>query len=328
MVMAQSLFKYLHQQQETTIDVLAPGWVIGLVERMSEIRRGIAFASRHGKLDLMMRIRSGRSLRSECYDEAIVMPRSLKAAIPSWLAGIPRRSGFSRNLGLINSVRQYRKDRRELFVRRYLALASDSAYELDWQEIPRPSLTIDLDNRQALVRRFGLMEGRFVAFAPGAEFGPAKQWPLDRFAELAGRLAERGLQVVVLGSEKDGELARQIATMSDNREIIDLCGRTSIADVVDLASASHGMIVNDSGLMHLGYASGARVVAIYGSSSSAYTPPLAESAVILEQQLECQPCFDRQCRFGHYDCLKGIGVDDVLATEVFADQGGDNAVSR
>jgi len=327
MVMAQSLFKYLHQQNDVTIDVLAPKWVIGLVERMPEVRHGIEFDSRHGKLDLSMRIQTGLKLRRQRYDEAIVMPRSLKSAIPSWVAGISRRTGFSRNLGLLNNVRSYEKAREELFVRRYLALAADDAYSIDWNAIPRPALTVDTQNRQQLLSRFGLSDGAFVAIAPGAEFGPAKQWPMQRLAELSDRLIKMGLQVVIVGSHKEQALANQIKALAASDDLIDLCGQTQVADVVDLASASHSMVVNDSGLMHLGYAAGARIIAIYGSSSSRYTPPLAESAVILEQHLECQPCFERQCRFGHYDCLNGIGAEDVLSSRFFNNQDGDHVDS-
>ena len=170
MVMAQSLFKLLHQKYPGLIlDVLAPAWTLTVLDRMPEVRRGIAFHSRHGKLDFKMRINLGLQLKREHYDEAIIIPRSLKSVIPSWVAGIKKRTGLKSQLGLINNTRHFIKDRHELFVRRYLALASDDAYKIDKEDIPKPQLRIEYGNSVKLLHENGLVKDRFVAFAPGAE---------------------------------------------------------------------------------------------------------------------------------------------------------------
>lgn len=313
MVMAQSLFKYLHNNNpELILDVLAPAWTLPLLERMPEVRKGIAFSSRHGKLDLMMRIRTGLQLKTEHYNEAIIIPRSLKSAIPSWVAGIKKRTGFNSHFGLINYPRTYNPDRQQLFVRRHLSLVTDDAYSLSQESIPEPKLHVDTSRSDSLLDTFGLNRDEFVAFAPGAEFGPSKQWPAKHFAQLANGLNEKGLRCILIGSGKDNQVAEKIVELSDAKNIINLCGKTTLPDVIDIVAAAKCAVTNDSGLMHLSYASGARLVAIYGSTSADYTPPLSLKSIILQKKLSCQPCFERTCRFGHYDCMTQVTPEEVL----------------
>jgi heptosyltransferase-2 len=166
MVMAQALFTLLRRQDsEVIIDVLAPAWVSGVLARMPEVRQMIPFASRHGKLDLLMRIRTGLGLRKQAYDEAIIMPRSLKSVLPSWFAGIPRRIGLAANLGLVNDVRRFSRSRQELFVRRYLVLGDSQANDMDWNSSPR----IDDRRRQStsIVKRISTRSGSIRRVRPG-----------------------------------------------------------------------------------------------------------------------------------------------------------------
>ncbi len=313
MVMAQSLFQALKEMQpDSIVDVLAPEWTLPIVERMPEVRRRIVLPSRHGHLGLMMRFGVGRKLRKEAYDEAVVIPRSLKSALPSYFAGIQSRVGFSHHLGLINRVRTAKRSRQELFIRRYLALVRDDADQLGFGQIPKPQLNVDKHNQSVLLEQNSLESGQFVVLCPGAEYGPAKRWPSRYFASLADQVFAAGLKIVIMGSSKDIGEAGNIIALAPKAGILSLCGQTSLADVVDLSAASHSVVSNDSGLMHVACAAGARVIAIFGSSSPAYTPPLSEMATVLQKAIDCQPCFDRNCRYGHYECLEGIKPDQVL----------------
>jgi heptosyltransferase-2 len=146
---------------------------------------------------------------------------------------------------------------------------------------------------------------------PGAEYGPAKQWPLDYFRELAHQFRQQGYQVWVLGSAKDQAAGQHIAQVQMNGEgrsgpVLNLCGRTRLADTVDLLALTQQAVTNDSGLMHVAAAVGTRVHAIYGSSSPAYTPPLTANKVVHYLALACSPCYKRTCPLGHLDCLRGI----------------------
>jgi heptosyltransferase-2 len=151
-----------------------------------------------------------------------------------------------------------------------------------------------------------------VAFMPGAEYGPAKQWPAEHFAQLATDLIEQGHQIWILGSGKDKGIAEQISHAAASVHIHNLCGQTQLADVVDLLSVCNAAVSNDSGLMHIAAALGIPLVALYGSSNPKHTPPLSFNAHVLHLGLECSPCFKRQCPLGHTRCLQDITPDLVL----------------
>ncbi len=318
MVMAQSLFRLLHEKnQHLSLDVLAPEWVFPLLKRMPEVNAALKFNSRHGKLDLWKRIETGRNLKGNKYHEAIIIPRSLKSAIPSFFANIPKRTGFSHHLGLINHVTPYKKSRKELFVRRYLALASTQAYSMSYDQIPKPALETDAKNLLDWLNKTGLQEKNYIVLAPGAEFGPSKQWGAKNFAQLADLIEQKNMQVCLVGSNKDKKIGQDIMALSRQKKIIDLTGKTGLADVIDIMSAAKAAVCNDSGLMHIAVATQTAVVAIYGSTSPEYTPPLGAdmniNRVIASGQA-CSPCFKRNCRFGHYQCLMETKAQSVAKT--------------
>ena len=117
-----------------------------------------------------------------------------------------------------------------------------------------------------------------------------------------------------MGSAKDTTIAAEIVELAETRNSLhNLCGRTSLVDVVDLLACAQVVVSNDSGLMHVACAVDVPVIAIYGSSSPNFTPPLASSAQILQLSLDCSPCFQRTCQFQHYNCLQQLTPDMVLA---------------
>ncbi len=312
MVMAQSLFISLKRQYpECEIDVISPEWSLPVLERMPEVRRGLALPVAHGKFGLITRYRLGRSLRLRQYTHAIVLPRSWKSALVPFVARVPVRTGYRGEMryGLLNDIRDLNKNVLRQTVQRYVALGQvDSSIE---PEIPFPELVSDDANRQHVLESLGLDLARpVIVMMPGAEYGPAKQWPIAYYAQLARKLVARGCQVWVLGSEKERPAGDEIASAA--ADCHNLCGRTRLVDVIDLMAAAEQAVTNDSGLMHVAAATGVRVNAIYGSSTPAYTPPLTGKSVIFYSGLNCSPCFDRQCRFHHYRCLTGIEPDEVM----------------
>ena len=312
MVMAQSLFMFLKQREpDRALDVLAPDWSLPIVARMPEIRHGIASETAHGEIGLGKRRRIAAALRRTHYDRAIVLPRSFKSALIPWWAGIPNRTGYrgeSRFL-LINDVRPF--DRRVLdqTVKRFVALGSDVGETLH-NNLPDPSLSISQENQARIISELGVASDRpVIAMMPGAEYGSAKCWPHEYFAELSVRLDETGYAVWILGSAKDAAAGDAIAGTSQARN---LCGKTSLADVIDLLAACEQAVSNDSGLMHIAAAVGIHVHGIYGSSSPKFTPPLTKNRDIHEIGLDCSPCFERECPLGHRKCLKDLYPDRVL----------------
>jgi heptosyltransferase-2 len=310
MVMAQSLFILLKDREpERPIDVLAPDWSLPVIARMPQVRRGIAAETGHGELGLGKRRRIAYGLKSEGYGHAIILPRSLKSALIPWLARIPRRTGFrgESRFGLINDMRQFDRDVLDQTVKRFVALGLEPGERM--ADRPDPVLRIDEDKQQRVMSNLGVAGDRpVIAMMPGAEYGPAKCWPHEYFSELATRLHDSGYDVWVLGSVKDAAAGEAIAT---DGTAVNLCGRTSLEDVIDLLGCTEQAISNDSGLMHIAAAVGTRVHGIYGSSSPAFTPPLTRSRHIHSLGLECSPCFERQCPLGHLRCLRELSVDRV-----------------
>lgn len=312
MVMAQSLFVTLKQQHpECIIDVVSPEWSLPVIERMPEVRRGIGLSVKHGEFSLGVRLKLGRSLRDEQYTHAIVLPRSWKSALVPFAAKVPVRTGYKGEMryALINDMRTLDKAILTRTVQRYVAHAHERNPAAA-PNTPFPRLATDPANTRQLVDKLGLDRSKpVIAMMPGAEYGPAKQWPIAYYAQLAEKLSGSGYQVWVLGSEKEMAAGDEIAAVGEG--CYNLCGKTRMADVVDLIAASEQAVTNDSGLMHIAAATGIRVNAIYGSSTPDYTPPLTDNANVFYKALDCSPCFDRQCKYGHYDCLKNIKPDEV-----------------
>lgn len=314
MVMAQSLFKALkHQNPEQPIDVVAPGWSLPLLQRMPEVRQAHRLAAAHGDLALSERLALGRRLRSLAFDQAIVLPRSLKSAIVPWAARIPIRTGYRGEwrYGLLNDIRRLDKIQLSRTVDRYVALGCDRDAQSPLQ-VFEPRLEVDQANQRHLLGKLGLeSDTAIAALLPGAEYGPAKQWPAHHFHALAARLVENGFHCWVLGSKKEFALGEEISASLGG--VRNLCGSTELIDAVDLLSLCEVVVTNDSGLMHIAAAVGTRVVAIFGSSSPDYTPPLSSSASVLTLALDCSPCYQRACPLGHTRCLKDLRPETVLA---------------
>lgn len=309
MVMAGSLFRLL-AAREAVIDVLAPGWSLPILARIPTVRTGIEMPVGHGEFGLGRRRRLGRSLTRAGYDHAIVLPRSLKSALVPWFARIPRRTGFRGEVrfGLINDMRPFDRGELDQTAKRFAALGLEPGEPLP-SELPEPVLFPDATSLNAVISRLGLSRDRPVcAMMPGAEYGPAKCWPIEYYTTLAGELTRSGVAVWVLGGDKDREAGERIAKGGASN----LCGATSLAEVVDLLSASRVAVTNDSGLMHVAAAVGSHVIALYGSTTPQFTPPLTDKATVVYLDLECSPCFERQCPLHHFRCMKDMRPADVL----------------
>ncbi|MCH8117742.1 MAG: lipopolysaccharide heptosyltransferase II [Proteobacteria bacterium] len=305
MVMAQALLLLLKQRDpERDLDILAPGWSLPIVSRMPQVRRGIAAQTEHGEIGLRKRWRISRELRRHGYDQAIILPRSLKAALIPWFASIERRTGFhgeSRYI-LINDERLFDHNMLDQTVKRYVALGLEPGEALP--EIPNPVLRVSVANQDALLDKLDIRGDRpVIAMMPGAEYGPAKCWPIEYFATLASLLATDGYDVWVLGAAGDADAGEQIAAQST---AVNLCGKTSLADVIDLLGLATQAVSNDSGLLHIAAAAGTHVHGIYGSSTPDFTPPLTARRDIHYLDIECSPCFERHCPLLHLRCLRDI----------------------
>ena len=315
MVMAQSLFITLkNQYPDCLIDVIAPQWSLPILKRMPEVREGISADVGHGEFSLLKRRRIGLSLREKKYTHAVVIPRSWKSALIPFFAKIPTRIGYKGELryGLLNNIKSLDKAILKQTVQRYVALGLDGIIS-NAPETPFPKLRVDAEQQALVLDKLSLNKDKpIICLMPGAEYGPAKQWPINYYAGLSKSFLDVGYQVWVLGSEKDAAAGSQITDKF--AEVINLCGKTQLVDTVDLLACAEKVISNDSGLMHVAAAVGVEVSVIYGSSTPEYTPPLTQENKqhVFYLNLECSPCFKRVCPLGHTDCLQKIKDNDVF----------------
>ncbi len=319
-LLSQPLLRLLLQQNPgSRIDYLAPPWTLPLLARMPEVSSGLANPFGHGALRIGERRRLGHELRNGNYELAVVLPNSWKSALIPWFAGIPQRRGFrgEARWGLLNDLRRLDEAALPQMVQRFAALALPAGAALP-DPLPPPALRTSTAGQGQLLARLGLdAEQPAVAFCPGAEYGPAKRWPEAHYAELARMLAARGFAVWLVGSPRDHAVAETIAQQAGDG-CINLCGRTDIAEAADLLGAARLVVSNDSGLMHVAAAVGRPVVALYGSSSPKFTPPLGRDTRILSLGLDCSPCFERNCPLGHLRCLRDLRPASVFAAIDFA----------
>ena len=293
------------------VTVLVPPALADLARRLPGADAVIDNPFAHGALRLGERWRLGRSLRRR-FDAAIVLPHSFKSALVPAFAGVPQRIGFvgeARQL-LLTDARRLDEAALPRMVDRFCLLVEPPGATAPAQ-VPLPRL--EPADIAAAKARLGLGAGSpAVALCVGAEYGPAKRWPARHFAALARRLAAEGLEAWLLGSPGDAPIGAEIETLAPG-VAVNLVGRTSLGDAIDLVAGAAGVVSNDSGLMHVAAALGRPLVALYGSSSPDFTPPLSPAATILSEYLPCSPCFERRCPLGHFKCLNDLAPDRVWA---------------
>ena len=303
---------------------------------MPQVAEVIEFPFAHGGLQWQARRALARELRGR-FDAAYVLPNSLKSALLPWLAGIPQRIGYhgeSRYGLLTRRLPNPPRGERPPMVAHYAALAgptpAHSTAPGDLPDLPdasgRPRLQVPPSQIDAVLSAQGLRRGAYVVFVPGAEYGPAKRWPVPHWAELATRLGAEAASgratVCVLGSGKEAALGREIAALAGPAaDVRNLAGATRLQDAFAIIAGARALVSNDTGLMHVAAALDVPQVAVFGSSSPEHTPPLSPRAVVVwlrrdpdyAPPLDCAPCFERVCPLGHLRCLQDISAQRVQA---------------
>ncbi|MBL8473060.1 MAG: lipopolysaccharide heptosyltransferase II [Rhodocyclaceae bacterium] len=297
------LARLIEREPGLQIDVFAPAWVAPVFERMPQVREILHNPFGHGKFDFAGRRRRGRELAGR-YARAMVLPNSWKSALLPFFARVPERTGFvgEARYGLLTRCHKLDEQATPQLAERYAQLAEAPGAR---PPLPLPALgfTRDAGAEAATLAALDLPAGGGqVVFCPGAEYGEAKRWPPIYFAELAQKFARPGAPVLLLGSAKDAPVGAEIEQVAAGAAR-NLCGSTNLAQALDLIATARLAVSNDSGLMHVAAAFGTPLVALYGSSSPNYTPPLSARARVLWTHPECSPCFKRTCPLGHFRCM-------------------------
>ena len=242
--------------------------------------------------------------RQPPFDAAVVFPNSLRVALESWLSGIPRRVGYRghwRRWLLNQTVPEARKpDPPEHHSLRFLRIAHECGAETS--NIQHPT-----SNIQTAVADQPLK----IGLCPGAEYGPAKRWLPERFAEVAAKInAQSSAKWVLLGTKNEAAIGDQIAAAIGDR-CVNRIGQTTLDELVDELRGCRLLLTNDTGTMHLAALLGVPVIAIFGSTEPRLTGPLGNSHIILRHHVECSPCFLRKCPID-FRCMKEVSTQEVV----------------
>lgn len=322
MMMSQSLYRTLKQQQDCEIDVMAPAWCRALLNKMPEVSNAIEMPIGHGEFALSKRYQLGKSLHRSNYQQAIVLPNSFKSALIPFFAQIPKRTGWKgeMRLGLLNDIRTLDKQAFPLMVQRYVALSYEKHLIHSANDLPSPLLWPKLSVSDAEIQQTKLalnlpMNEALIGFCPGAEFGPAKRWPDYHYAALANMLVTQKAKIVIFGSAKDREVGEKIiANMQIADQCINLAGLTTLEQAVNAIAACKAIITNDSGLMHIAAALDRPLVALYGPSSPDFTPPLSEKAEVIRLITGYHKVRKGDAEQGYHQSLIDIQPETVFET--------------
>lgn len=315
--MTEPLLRVLQQRGEH-LTVAALPWVAPVYRAMPQVTTVIELPFFHGGLQWSARRAVAKQWRGR-FDKAYVCPNSLKSALVPWWAEVPERIGYvgEQRYGLLNRrLPNPSKTARPPMVDFYLALAGTGALA---EHGVQPQLQLSSDAVQQALLNSGLQAGEYVVFAPGAEYGPAKRWPVSHFIGLGLHLEH---PVVLLGSAKEQALCDSIAAgiqAKSSARCLNLAGKTTLEQAFAWIAGAHCVVSNDSGLMHVAAGLGVHQVALFGSSSPLHTPPLNPKAQVIwlknnpqySPPLDCAPCFARECPLQHTRCL-----NDILPAEV------------
>ena len=317
-VMAQTLYKRIKKELPSSqIDVMSPHWSLALLERMPEVCKKIVSPFSHGETKLLERYRLGQGLKKENYDRAIVLTNSLKSSLIPYFARIGVRTGWLGEFryGLINDIRSSKELKKSLMVEKFAAL---SLYEENYsiENLTFPELEIDFANQRKFLEEFSIDYSKnTMAICPGAEFGPSKRWPAEYYAEIAKFYVNKGWNVLCIGSKNDEDIGIEIGSLNNlgcNESFINLIGKTSLQDAIDILAFTEKVVTNDSGLMHIAAAVKTPLVALYGPSSPEYTPPLISKKKILRKTQGYEKVRYGSNEKGYHQSLLDIKPEEVL----------------
>lgn len=322
LVIAQSLFKKLHHANHE-IHVAAPLWNKEILDFMPEVSKKILLPFEHGEVSLIKRYKFSKKLQKENYSKSIILPNSLKSALLPFFAKIPKRIGYQKEgRGIfLTDKRELNKEFLPLMVQRfnYLALnknESDFSSSVKVTSDFYPRLDTSSINYEDIQNKFNinLFDTKSIAIAPGAAFGPAKRWPAKFYADVAKEYLDNGYNLFIFGANQDSETAQNVINnIGSNNNIYNFTGKLNLSETVGILSKVNYLITNDSGLMHVAAALDIKAIAIYGSTSHKFTPPLSDKCkVLFDDNISCRPCFNRTCMYEHYRCLYKITPKMVL----------------
>ena len=269
----------------------------------------------HGKLTL------ATDLKKEKFDAVILLQNAFEAALITTLARIPVRGGYTtdgRDLLLTHGVNKGPgiDDRHQVHYYQQMLVGlglTPGSNQLELFIDPESAGTAD-----TLLNMYFSKHGKapVIGFNPGAAYGPAKRWPIDKFAALARLLcAQTNALILVFGTEADNQAARNIQQAAGNPDrIMDLTGKTDLTTAIACIDRCNAFVTNDSGLMHVAAALNTPTAAIFGSTDHIATGPFSDKAVIFRKPMPCSPCKKTHCPQKHFECMERISAEEVCSS--------------
>jgi len=332
LVISLPALRALHYRYpEAAITVLVKRELAGFFDGMKWIAEVMPYVVRPAIEGLRDRLQIICAIRAGNFDLAVVFPNSFAAALWVALAGVPRRAGYAadgRSLLLTDRVKHDAAVMKGHQTGYWLAMVRAVA-GAEEARVEEP-LEVARRHRERMARWLEgerrTPGGKLIAIAPAAAYGPAKEWPAAHYASLIDLIAERhGAECVLVGTAGDRAGCEALAAAVRSRPII-AAGATSIGELIALLALCDGFAGNDSGAMHLAAALGIPAVGIFGSTNPDRTGPIGPRSTVIYHRIECSPCLARTCRYGHYDCLRGIAAGEVVAA--LARQGAFSSIGR
>jgi heptosyltransferase-2 len=341
---APALLRLREKFPDAHIALLTPEKLNDLWKKHPAVNETISIAAGEGVFSVARKLRAGN------FDLALVFPKSSRTALEVWLAGIPHRVGCVRPWLYFmltthvpwhrDAVKMRKRSRREIKqlvrsqfgptqsskvetqnssshqIREYLHLAA--ALGASPQPLP-PRLFVTLDEIESAKKKFGLGEIARPIFGlnPGAEYGPAKRWPIERFIAAAKEIQQRtNCAWILFGAKNDIAFTNQIesALRTPDSQLFNLAGKTTLRELMCLLKSCRVLLTNDTGPMHVAAALGTPVVVPFGSTSPELTGPISSNDLrhqILKSDAPCSPCFLRKCPID-FRCMNGISVEQVV----------------
>jgi heptosyltransferase-2 len=286
------------------LTVLGPEKLRELWTALPEVDRYIGKDGKEGLRSVSRKIKA----TGVPFDAAILLTNSTRSTLELWLAGIPRLAGYRGSLRekLLDQVAPDAKKGQppEHHARKYLRLAEHCGADISSEALWTTGAP--LRTNDGVIR---------IGICAGAEYGPAKRWPLERFAQVmqvvGGSMPV--VEFVFLGAPGEAAMGVTLSQMVGAVRHQNLVGKTSLTELIACLQQCALLITNDTGTMHLAAAMGVPTVSIFGSTEPVLTSPLGTQHTIIRHHVPCSPCFKRECPFGHYDCMTGVSPQQVAS---------------
>jgi heptosyltransferase-2 len=312
---------------EAEITVLAKARTLPLYQHKEPIVTDVIEYEPDGKHSgFSGKFRLVNELKPRNFQLAVLFQNAFEAALIAFLAGIPRRVGYARDLRtpLLTQPIQFNNHiakKHQVFY--YLNIIKELGLGISLDEMELPNVNIDADDMEradVVLKEYGLdVADGFFGIAPGASFGKAKRWPVEGFKEVIERVVKaRAITPVIFGGSDDSDVSTELSKRltACGVDHVNLAAKTTLREFIAIAGKTQFFLTNDSGPMHIVASLGVPTVAIFASTAPALTGPLGRCVKVVYKKVECSPCFKRECPYEHYNCMKGVTPDDVFNVSI------------